>query len=186
MFMRVRVVMGGSSKLDSIIGVHGDLPRHHPHALADRAGLGRVNVRLVVQKLELLFGRWRRGDDFLMLGQFRLAADAGIGRIALGPVCGEGRGTAFRRDHATGPIIGGWAGRQRSGDQIGRGQDAFLKPRILEIAGLGRADRRRARDHNDFVRWRKLHDFAGREQRPGRLLPRHHGCPSHGANLCPA
>lgn len=119
----------------------------------------------------------RRGDDFLMLRQFRLTADAGIGRIAFGPIGGVLRGAAIRRDHAAGPIIGGWAGRQRSGDQIGRGQDAFLKPRILEIAGLGRADRRRARDHHDFIGGRKLHDLARREQRPGRLLPRHHEMP---------
>jgi hypothetical protein len=45
-----------SSKVDSVIGVQCDLPRDHPHTLAHGAGLGRVNVRLVVHKLELLFG----------------------------------------------------------------------------------------------------------------------------------
>src|SRR3546814_9441717 len=83
--MRVRVVMGGLSKLYAVIGVHRRLPGDHPHSLADGAGLGGIDVRLVVQNVELLDGRWGRRDDFLMLGQFRLAADAGIVGIALGP-----------------------------------------------------------------------------------------------------
>jgi len=96
--------MGVSLEFYSIVGIHGDLAGDHPHALAHGAGLGRVDVGLVVQQLKLLRGRRRRRNDFLMVGQFRLAdglsgattrlvqsSDSGVGAAAA-PAAGSGGG----------------------------------------------------------------------------------------------
>ena len=53
---------------------------------------------------------------------------------------------------------------------LGGGSTRSWKRAILVVARLLRPDRRRAGDHDDLVGRRQLHDLAGGQQRPRRLL----------------
>jgi hypothetical protein len=90
-------------------------------ALQDTEALGIV-VCFVIREIELLGGFSWCGNDVLVLGQFRLPADAGIGGVF-----GVGR---WRRDDGVLPII------------FGR------RDWLVGVAGYPRSDRERRRRKN--------------------------------------
>src|SRR5690606_34936324 len=108
---------------------------------------GCIVLTVLIRRIELVLDRLPLVDRIGM-AQLRLMPALGAGRILI-RIAGCRRGRAEQRTlrHRHGaPIVGLWLA---GSDQVRGSEDALLEARILEIAGLLRADRRGARYHDD-------------------------------------
>jgi hypothetical protein len=150
------------------------------------------------------------GDDRPAGGGWALAASSSgsssIGRTRRGPAArraissarssGSRRMPALAGSAVAAALLRRFSAMRRSPAPTSRWRGFLLRPagaaagcvrgtgpRSSAPSSRGSAD---ARDHDDLVGGRKLHDLARREQRPCGLLPRHHQMPSQGDSRCPA
>src|SRR3546814_447711 len=122
--------------------------------------------------LELVLDRFIGLDGF-RAAQFWLVPALGVGSILVlrSTAVGGHRDRWRRRKGQRAPVVR--SGRCRL-HQVRRRYDALLKPTILIVSRLLRADWRGARHHDDLVGGRKLHHLAWREPRASRPGPRDH------------
>ena len=163
--------------------VQRDLPGDDAHRFAATLSPGRVDVGIVLERLELVIAldvRLRR--DLLMLGKLGLASDAGVCRILrrLPSLSASRDWRQMLQSRARSSAVMS----ARSDDPVGRtggGRMRAFSSGILVIARFLGADRMTTGNQHEFVVRRQLHHLAWRQQRPRGLLSRHHQMAEPGA-----